>query len=643
MALGFFSIVLNAVLLTRYVFPGDSPGAEEAPYAVSVQKQASLSSPPEEVAAFIDTPRMHGPLGLNPDGSPAHVPAPPPPPTQRARPPCRQVAREASSSPVEGRLLDGALIILPSMNSFRPFTLNVLQFLISTNSSFPLIVELNMTKELARGGGFNLKLSDHLPLDRAAPDSRQPACMSIEYDLASLPSASVLMVFYNEPFSTLMRSVHSVLNRTPPSLLHEIVLLDDGSDAPDVAASGNGKLEKYVKLLPKVRLVRSPKREGIVGARMRAIRASEADIFVVLDSHIEVQNEWLEPLVSRISGDRSRIVMPQVDGIDAENFQHISGGIGCKLGFLWKLMEHSYEFHQMARLPEEERSPQATDFQTSPAMAGGLFAADKEFFFSIGAYDEGFRYWGTENLEFSFRIWQCGGVLECAPCSRVYHIFRKGGAGYSFPNDALTANKIRTLMWMDEYADLAWRVLGRPVVDYGRESLMKRQEWRQQKKCKSFKWYMEHVYPESDVVHLSDVPYLGPLKHKQSGMCLDSAGRSYPGEYPIIAHCNKMYSTQDFMYFKKIGHLMPVHNDEACLTPYGSFDWCRATDSMWWDYEDGMLINRSAAECLTVHHTELALEPCDPAKASQNAFFWFAAMDVGGIPSAGEIRISAIL
>lgn len=366
-----------------------------------------------------------------------------------------------------------------------------------------------MAAELARGGGFNLKLSDHLPLDRDVPDSRQPACKLISYDIFSLPAASVLMVFYNEPFSTLMRSVHSVLNRTPPSLLLEIVLLDDGSDAPDVSAEGNQKLEKYIKLLPKVRLVRSPTRNGVVGARMRAIKESRGDIFVVLDSHIEVQDQWLEPLIQRIVENRTHIVMPQVDGIDSETFKHIGGGIGCKLGFLWKLMEHSYEYHQMARLPEDQQNLKATDFQYSPAMAGGLFAADKQFFFSIGAYDEGFRYWGTENLEFSFRIWMCGGVLECAPCSRVYHIFRKGGAGYSFPGDALTANKMRTLIWMDEYADLAWKVLGRPIVDYGEESLKKRIQWKNQKKCKNFKWFMENVFPEADVVHLEDVPYLG--------------------------------------------------------------------------------------------------------------------------------------
>lgn len=49
------------------------------------------------------------------------------------------------------------------------------------------------------------------------------------YPLA-LPAASVVICFFNEAFSALLRTVHSVLDRTPTYLLHEIILVDDHSE-----------------------------------------------------------------------------------------------------------------------------------------------------------------------------------------------------------------------------------------------------------------------------------------------------------------------------------------------------------------------------------------------------------------------------
>ena len=76
--------------------------------------------------------------------------------------------------------------------------------------------------------GFNAAVSDMIALDRSVKDIRHKKCAEIEYEV-SLPSVSVIVPFHNEHWSTLLRTVVSVLNRSPKELIKEVLLVDDFS------------------------------------------------------------------------------------------------------------------------------------------------------------------------------------------------------------------------------------------------------------------------------------------------------------------------------------------------------------------------------------------------------------------------------
>ncbi|KAL4006073.1 hypothetical protein ACER0C_005786 [Sarotherodon galilaeus] len=465
--------------------------------------------------------------------------------------------------------------------------------------------------------GYNVFLSDRLPLDRPLPDTRDPRCLKKSYP-KDLPSLGVVLIYLDEALSVLQRALRSIVDRTPKNLLKEIIMVDDNS------SNGlDADLDMYVKLLeqenPNLRIVkvRHSEQRGLAYARASGWRAATADVVAILDAHIEVHEMWAEPLLTQIKADRTVVVSPVFDRVNFDDLEVIEYPPTAH-GFTWALWCMYEGF-----TPEYYKLNDGSLPGKSPSVMG-IMVADRKFLGEIGVLDEGMKVYGGENVELGIRVWTCGGSIEVVPCSKIAHIERAHKPYMPDLSPAMKRNALRVAeIWMDEYKhniNLAWNL---PLQNHGIDigDISERKKLRERLNCKPFKWYLDNVYPKLDP--WDDLLAYGGMKNLDADMCIDQGPA--PGHTPIAYMCHNF--EPQYSYYRGTGELYiggiksHKYNDNKCLADTGTEETepglynCKEAMQkgmgIYWDFTQGKeLKNRQTKRCLEIINQKLLIQEC---------------------------------
>ncbi|NWX55223.1 GLT15 acetylgalactosaminyltransferase, partial [Promerops cafer] len=453
--------------------------------------------------------------------------------------------------------------------------------------------------------GFNEVLSERIALRRDLPEVRHPLCLQQNYD-SSLPTASVIICFHDEAWSTLLRTVHSIMDTAPKAFLKDIILVDDLSQQGPLKSA----LSEYISKLDGVKLIRSNRRLGVIRGRMLGAARATGDVLIFMDSHCECQKGWLEPLLARLSSNRNSVVSPVIDVIDWKTFQYYHS-VGLHRGvFDWKL-----DFH-WEPVPEHEEKVRQSPI--SPIRQCALLSSAPKLYSLVLFDNSALSSLPQANPRITLQLffiltWLCGGSVEIIPCSRVGHVYRNHFPRTFSYEEAIVRNKIRIAeTWLgsfkenfykhDTVAFLISKVKTSPDCS-------ERLQLQKRLGCRNFQWFVSNVYPE-----LSQPGYTprfsGKLYNTGVGFCADyRPGRGTAEGSIELSPCSDSL-TQHFEYnsMKEIwlgsAPLLCFDVRHGKVIPQNCTKETDNSNQHWDVQENGMIVHVLSGKCIEAAKSE---------------------------------------
>lgn len=218
-----------------------------------------------------------------------------------------------------------------------------------------------------------------------------------------------------------------------------------GSDEDaEIIVADNGSTDQSCAMLernfPEVRLIRLSENYGFAEGYNRALEQVDAEYYLLLNSDVEVEKDWLKPLMQYMDEHpETAACQPKLlSFVERDSFEY-AGAAG---GFMDR---YGYPFCRGRIFGDVEKDKGQYDNVTSVFWAtGAALMVRSSDWHATGGFDRRF-FAHQEEIDFCWRLRSRGRDIVCVPQSRVWHV---GGASLEQGNPRKTFLNFRNNLLM---------------------------------------------------------------------------------------------------------------------------------------------------------------------------------------------------
>ncbi len=237
------------------------------------------------------------------------------------------------------------------------------------------------------------------------------------------------------------------------------------SQNAEVYVVDNGSADNTLEFLnlnfPTVKIVQNKENFGFAGGYNEGLKKIDAEIYCLLNSDVEVTENWLQPVLNLFEKDKNiAAVQPKILDYNKRNYFEFAGAAG---GFIDNL---GYPYCRGRVFEKTEEDKGQYDDETEIFWASGccFFIRSKDFWEQKG-FDERF-FAHQEEIDLCWRLINSGKKIFYTAKSTVYHV---GGGTLSKQSAEKTylniRNNLSMLLKNLPFPKLIWLIFFRLCLD----------------------------------------------------------------------------------------------------------------------------------------------------------------------------------